>query len=74
MNTSDGLRALLLRHDLIPTGDSKIDIELARQVMPRSYNNDKTRNRATQQLFTQKSKSEKASGAVERRVEAEKDD
>ena len=64
MNTSDGLRALLLRHDLTPTGDSKIDIELARQVMPRSYNNDKTRNRTTQQLSTQAGESKKASGAA----------
>jgi hypothetical protein len=36
--TGDGLRDLLIRHGVTPTMDSKKDIELARQFMPKSYN------------------------------------
>ena len=35
--TSDGLRALLQRHNNEPTGDSKKDVALARQFMPASW-------------------------------------
>ena len=44
MNTSDGLRDLLMRHNIKPTGDSKKDLELARSFMPRGYN-EQTRTR-----------------------------
>ena len=45
MNTSDGLRDLLARHNIKPTGDSKKDLELARSFMPRGYNEQaRTRN------------------------------
>ena len=36
--TGDGLRDLLIRHGVTPTMDSKKDIELARQFMPKGYN------------------------------------
>jgi len=36
-NTSDGLRALLKRHNIEPTGDSKKDVALARQFMPANW-------------------------------------
>jgi hypothetical protein len=35
--TGDGLRDLLIRHGVVPTMDSKKDIELARKFMPKSY-------------------------------------
>ena len=35
--TSDGLRALLQRHNIEPTGDSKKDVALARQFMPANW-------------------------------------
>ena len=36
--TSDGLRDLLIRHGVVPTMDSKKDVELARQFMPIAHN------------------------------------
>ena len=36
--TSDGLKALLERKGIIPTGDRVKDLELARTVMPKQYN------------------------------------
>jgi len=38
VKTSDGLRDLLIRHGVKPTGDSKKDIELARKFMPKPFN------------------------------------
>ncbi len=35
--TSDGLKALLKRKGISPTGDRATDLELARKVMPPSY-------------------------------------
>jgi len=35
--TSDGLKALLKRKGIKPTGDRATDLELARKVMPPSY-------------------------------------
>ena len=35
VRTSDGLRDLLIRHGIVPTMDSKKDIELAREFMPK---------------------------------------
>lgn len=37
--TSDGLKALLERKGIIPTGDRAKDLELAKSVMPKPYNN-----------------------------------
>ena len=35
--TSDGLRDLLTRNGIKPTGISALDIELARKIMPKSW-------------------------------------
>jgi hypothetical protein len=35
--TSDGLRDLLIRHGVTPTMDSKKDVQLAKQFMPKGY-------------------------------------
>jgi len=35
--TSDGLKALLKRKGITPTGDRATDLELARKVMPQGY-------------------------------------
>ena len=35
--TSDGLKALLKRKGISPTGDRATDLELAKKVMPPSY-------------------------------------
>ena len=40
--TSDGLKALLKRKGIEPTGDRAKDLELAREVMPKPYS--KTNN------------------------------
>jgi hypothetical protein len=38
--TSDGLKDLLIRHGVVPTMDWRKDVELARQFMPKGYNDE----------------------------------
>lgn len=44
MKSSDGLKALLERKGLIPTGDRIKDLELAKSVMPTPFNSKLKRN------------------------------
>ena len=48
MKSSDGLKALLERKGLIPTGDRVKDLELAKSVMPDAFNSELKRNEQTQ--------------------------
>ena len=40
--TSRAIRELLERKGVVPTGDSKKDLELAKSVMPKPYNKDQS--------------------------------
>jgi len=40
--TSRAIRELLERKGVVPTGDSKKDLELAKSVMPKPYSKDKS--------------------------------
>lgn len=38
IESSEGLRGLLLRNGIWPTGESNRDIKLAKKIMPKNYN------------------------------------